>query len=141
MASSISFTDAIGAATLSNGRAVPMDRFANWLPSSTVIGPKENALGTGELFTFAFRTDYAASFEIRDIPNSQMSIMLRLQRHLSGGGAVSVATGDSAARVYANCKLAPGAEAKIALANPQELLYTFSVALLNLAGADMLCTY
>lgn len=140
MASKIDFNDG-AAATLSNSLAVPLDRFSGWKPSSPPIGPSENALGTGELFVFAFRTDHMASFEIREIPNTQMAIMLRLERHLLGGGAVSVTTGDASGRTYANCKLAPGTKPSIQLSNAQELLYTFGVTVLNVAAADMICIY
>lgn len=143
MGSKIDFTDAIGAASLSNTRAVPFDRFANWVPRSTPVGPSDHALGTGQKYVFPFRDDHTATFEIRGIPNSQMATMLRLQRHLEAGGVVSVTTGDTLGSVYVSCSLAPDQHANIALSDPRNLEYTFTVTLLNVAVSPvrMVCQY
>lgn len=143
MSSKIDFTDATGAATLSNTRAVPHDRFASWVPRSTPVGPSDTALGTGQKYVFPFRDDHTAAFEIRNIPNSQMAIMLRLQRHLEAGGVVSVTTGDSLSSVYPTCCLAPEQHVNITLSDPRNLEYTFSVTLVNVAASPvrMVCQY
>ena len=141
MATSISWTDAIGAASLTNGKPVPGDRFSNWTPRNTPIGDAQNALGTGARFMFAFRTDYTASFELRGIPTTDQSLALRLIAHLEGGGSCSVATGDGAARTYGTCTLAPGARPELTMSDPVFIEYTLALELLNSAAAAMLCIY
>jgi hypothetical protein len=143
VASFISFTDAEGALDAKNGRPVPLDRFANWVPTSRPIGPAEHALGTGERFVFPFRTDHLATFEIRYIPASRLADFLRLQNHLLRGGVVAVTTGDSLGSTYATCVLAPETTPSIMQMDAQELEYTFGVTLLNVAGSPvrMICRY
>jgi hypothetical protein len=143
MPSKIDWTDAVGAASLSNGKAVPMDRFSSWTPGSEPIGPVEHAVGTGQRYVFPFRTDHTASFEIREIPNTSMALMLRLKEHLLRGGQCSVTTGDTLSSVYATCSLAPDTRPSIAMTDARELLYTFAVVLLNVAGSPvrMICVY
>ena len=142
---SISFQDTIGAATLNNGMLGIANgvgtRFANWTPVQRPIGPAVTLLGTGQRVMFAFREDYGASMTIREIPNTSMDIMLRLQSFLQFGGRAVVVTGDSASRVYNNCYLAPGAEPSIELTDPTALTYTFTVSLINVDNTPMLCEY
>lgn len=143
MASKIDWTDSVGAASLSNGKAVPMDRLSAWTPTSKPIGPGETAVGTGQRYVFPFRFDHTASFEIRDIPNTSMALMLRLEEWLLRGGQVSVTTGDSLSSVYATCSLCPDTVPQITQSDSRELLYTFAVTLLNVAGTPvhMICQY
>lgn len=142
---SITFTDGIGTATLDNGLTATAgglgSRFANWTPFQRPVGSQATALGTGRLFRFVFRTDYGASFSIRDIPNTTMATMLRLQAHLQAGGTVTVTTGDSASRTYTNCSLAPEGDVTISMTDPTALLYTMELAVINLGGSQMLCEY
>lgn len=142
----ISFTDGVGAAQLDNGKTAIAagvgSRFSGWAPFTNPIGPEENALGTGALYRFAFRTDYGASFELRDIPNSNLAIALRLIRHLLGGGTVSVTTGDTSGNVYGTCGLAPGAKPSLTMENATEQTFRLQLSLINLgAAADMICLY
>jgi hypothetical protein len=80
-----------------------------------------------------------------ELPNdaATMATMLRLQRWLLAGGSCNVITDDQAARAYPTCGLAPDAVPEIALENPADLRYAFSVALLNIASTPvpMLCSY
>jgi hypothetical protein len=139
---SIVFNDGTSA-TLTNGKPSPADRFSSWNPSSIIYGAEEEALGTGQLYTFSFRNDYLVTFELRAIPQSQMSVMLRLQRHLKSGGTVTVNTGDAASRSYATCCLQKGADCAPKLSDPQNIEYTQTFALRNVAGSpvDMICRY
>lgn len=142
---SISFNDG-AAATLDNGLTAIASgvgsRFANWTPFTHKVGSAAHSLATGARTMFAFRTDYGARFELRDVPNTAMAVAMRLKRHLENGGTCTVTTGDSASRVYTTCGLAEGSEVAIALADPQQLTYTVSLALINLgAASDMLCEY
>lgn len=143
MASTVGFTDGVGAATLSNQKPVPGDRFARWEASSPTICDQEEALGTGQLFAFTFRSDHLVTFQVTQIPVSQLSIMLRLQRHLTSGGTVSVNTGDASSRVYATCCLQKGADPSPKLTDPKEREYTVTLALRDVSGSpvDMLCAY
>lgn len=142
---SITFTDGVGTATLDNGLTATAgglgSRFANWTPFQRPVGSSATALGTGQFFRFVFRTDYGASFSIRDIPNTTMATMLRLQAHLQAGGTVTVTTGDASSRIYTNCGLAPEGDVTISLSDATVLLYTMDFALINLDGAAMLCEY
>lgn len=141
MATSLTFTDGTGAATLNNSKAVPADRFTNWTPMAAAVKADSTSLATGQPFPFVFRTDYSASFALAAIPNTSQATALRLIAWLEQGGVVSVNTGDSATRVYASCYLAPGSRATLSLSNPRNLEYTLSLTLLNTAGAAMICTY
>jgi hypothetical protein len=143
----LTFTDAIGAAQLDNGMTAIASgvgsRFVNWLSMSKPIGPAKTALGTGARAMFTFRTDYLASFEVQDIPNANQSIIDRLIAWLLLGGTVSVTTGDATANVYATCGLAEGATPSKRLFNRNDLTWSLSVTLVNLAGTPvpMYCIY
>lgn len=143
MATSITWTDAIGAGTLTNSKPVPGDRFSQWEPDSPAVGDDEEALGTGQLYTFTFRNDYLVTFELKQIPQSSMATMLRLQRHLKSGGTVSVNTGDATSHVYATCCLVKGANPRPRLTDAKSLEYTMGFSLRNVAGSpvDMICVY
>lgn len=143
----ITFTDATGAATLSNGMTAIAggvgSRFVSWNSDSNPFGPEKNALGTGQLYKFTFRTDYTASFEIQDIPNSSVTIIDRFLAWLRAGGQVHVYTGDNAAREYATCCLAPGARVTKRMFNNQDITWAVSMTLLNVASTPvpMTCIY
>lgn len=142
---SISFTDGTGAATLDNGTTAIAggvgSRFASWTPFTRRIGERAVALGTGATYAFTFRIDYGATFTMRDIPASEQAIALRLIRHLLGGGTCTVTTGDTASRTYNNCSIDPEATPALAFQDATFLTYSFDVSVINLSGADMLCTY
>jgi hypothetical protein len=142
---SISFTDGTGAATLDNGTTAIAggvgSRFASWTPFTRRIGERAVALGTGATYAFTFRIDYGASFSMRDIPASEQAIALRLIRHLLGGGTCTVTTGDTLSRAYSNCSIDPEATPALAFQDATFLTYSLDVSVINLSGADMLCTY
>jgi len=147
---SISFNDAsgvtgaAGVVTLDNGTTSIStgvgSRFADWVPFQRPIGPRVPALGTGIPYQFRFRTDYGASFGMNDIPNSEMTDMLRTQDWLLRGNAVTVTTGDAASRTY-TAYLAPEGDVQIALQDKAVLLYSMTFVLINSAAAPMLCLY
>jgi hypothetical protein len=140
MPTSLQWTDASGAATLTNGKPAPGDRFTAWTPFTAPIGPRYAALGTGVLFSWAHRIDYGASFQLVEIPRTSLDLVMRLVRHLIAGGVVTVNTGDSAARVY-SAGLRPETEPRLERSDRQNIEYTLSLELINRTGADMLCTY
>lgn len=141
----ITFTDGTGAVTLDNGTTGMSSgvgsRFADWTPFQRPVGPRVPALGTGRPYQFRFRTDYGATFNMTDIPNTKMSDMLRCQEWLLRGESVTVNTGDNASRSYTTCYLAPEGDVTITLQDKNLLLYTMSFVLINSASAAMLCIY
>jgi hypothetical protein len=90
---------------------------------------------------FTFRIDYGATFEMRDVPVANLATALRLVRHLQGGGTCTVTTGDTSSRTYSNCGIDPEGDVEISMQDPQNLLYSVRLSVINLSGADMLCTY
>lgn len=143
MSSSLDWTDAVGSASLTNGKIIPGDRFANWQPRSVpfTAGDETNDLGKGDLYIFEYREDHSASFEIVGIPYSSLDLMLRLQNHLEGGGTCQVTTGDRDANVYPECCLAPDSSIEIQFTDNVTMEFTVSMTLLNLDAAQMLCRY
>jgi hypothetical protein len=141
---SITFNDGTSA-TLDNGTtgiaAGVGSRFANYVPFTRRVGDAAVALATGARSMFTFRVDYGATFEMRDVPVANLATALRLVRHLQGGGVCTVTTGDTSSRTYNNCGLDPEGTTEIAMQDAQNLLYTVRFSLINLSGADMLCTY
>lgn len=141
---STGLTGAAGTVTLDNGTtSISLgvgSRFTDWTPFQRPIGPRVPALGTGVPYQFRFRTDYGASFGLTDIPNTSMSAMLRTQEWLLRGLAVTVNTGDNAARTY-TAYLAPEGDVSIALQDKNLLLYSMSFTLINSAASAMLCIY
>ena len=141
---SITFNDGTSA-TLDNGTTAIAagvgSRFATWTPFTRRVGDTAVALATGARTMFIFRTDYGASLELRDVPVTNLAVALRLVRHLQGGGVCTVTTGETASRIYTNCGLDPEGSVEIAQQDAQLLLYSVRLSLINLSGADMLCTY
>jgi len=142
---SITFNDGTSA-TLDNGTTGIASgygsRFADWVPFTRPVGPAVTALGTGLRYQYAFRTDYGASFSMTDIPNTSMSVMLRLQAHLIGGGTCTVTVDDGPNGPY-TCCLAPDGDVSISLQDKGLLLYSMSFTLINAAASPtaMLCQY
>lgn len=141
MSSSITWTDGGGAATLTNGKPVPADRFNGWTPQSPVVKAEADSLGTGQPYPFVFRIDYAATFTLDKIPNTSQATVLRLIRHLEGGGVITINTGDTANRTYTSCYLPKGAHPSFTLADRKTLEYSLSLTVVNTAAADLLCVY
>lgn len=127
--SSVSWTDSIGAATLSNGKPYPGARVANWTPKGTPHLEKEWALGTRRLHTFEFAEQNTVSFDIPAIPLTNMDLMLRLQKHLERGGLVNLNVMDLVGQTYTGCWLAPDSSVEIALTDKVCMEYTVSTRL------------
>jgi hypothetical protein len=149
MATTITFTDTVGAATLSNGKTAPMDRFANWVPISRPVGDSAYRQSDRAMTRFTFGTDFGASFELRMIPIKTsgglrlVEIADRLVFHLLNGGTCAVNTGDVDSSAYATCGLMPNTEPSLIQSNARLLEYTLSLSLINLAGSPvrMVCRY
>lgn len=141
MSTSIAWTDGAGAASLTNGKPVPSDRFSGWTPGSLAIIAEVDALATGQPFPFVYRNDATATFSLEKIPNSSQATVLRLIRWLESGGVVTVNTGDASSRSYTSCYLPKGARPSFTLSDRRTLEYTLTLTLLNTAGTDMLAIY
>lgn len=146
---SIVFTDSIGAATLTNGKPTPGDRFASWTLKSQPIGDSVERDSDGARIMFPVRDDWGVTLELRGIPSVTVSgvapvdIADRLCRWLLLGGQCAVHTDDATAHVYATCGLMPGTTPTLQLSNPKTAEYTLSVALINQAVSpvQMACHY
>jgi len=149
MATSISFTDAFGAATLTNQKPFPADRFGAWEPHTVPIGTAVARQSDGAISMFIYRTDYGASFELRAIPSLEIAgvsmnqIADRLVAWLLQGGTCSISTGDADSNVYPTCGLKVGSSPSCRLADPQMLEYTLGLEVVNLAASpvQMVCRY
>ena len=132
---SIVFDDGSGATTITS--LVP--RFQNWIPDTTPIGPNETALGTGQTFQWAYRTDYSATFDMGVIPPASLPDLQRLKVWLLTGGTITINTADLSAHSY-TVTLKPGSIPSWKL--DQKLLeYTLSLGVLNSAAAPLTCQY
>jgi hypothetical protein len=140
MATSIAFTDGTGAATLTNGKTAPADRFANWTPDVVSVGDREVTLADGITHEEQLRVDYLAALELPLIPASSLGTALRLKLHLLAGNTCTVNTGDTSSRTY-TARLAPGTVPEIVYADAHRLRYTFRCVLKNTSAAAMLCNY
>lgn len=149
MATSITFTDAVGAATLTNGKPTPGDRFSNWLPMPKPIGDSVNRMSDLALMMFKTADAFGASFALTQIPVATsggvrlVDVAARFMYHLENGGTCAVNTGDVDGNAYATCGLMPGTTPTLTLSDRQNLEYTLSVSLINLAGSPvrMVCHY
>jgi hypothetical protein len=134
-----------GATTLTNGLTGIADgvgsRFANYVPFTRRIGDTAIALGTGARTMFTFRVDYGASFEMREIHNTSLNVVMSLIRWMQNGGVVTIDVGDGVNGPYTNCVLASDGDVTISMQDNVELTYTLSVSVINLNAADMLCAY
>lgn len=133
MASEIQYTDDEGTTSFSNGLPSPGDRFNAWMPvaplASSGAGVEAEALGTGELFVFAFRLpDAGMSFEIREIAQDNVAAALRLIRHLNNAGEVTVITGDAEGNQY-TCKKWKGTNPELSLPDKHRLTRTLKLTL------------
>ena len=137
----ITFTDAVGAATLQNNfYGTAAARFANWTPMSRPFGDSVSRQSDGAISFFKYRTDYMASFELTHVPiKSQtgavnyVAIADRLIAWLLQGGQCAVFTEDTLSSAYATCGLAPGTTPSLKLVDRANLEYSLSLQLLNLA--------
>jgi hypothetical protein len=143
---SITFTDSIGAATLTNGKNFPGNRFSNWNPMTKVYGDTKHRQSDMVPTHFNLGTMYGASFELRMIPERTTSavrlvtIADRLIVHLMKGGSCVVNTGDSDTSSYSTCYLFPDTEPSLVLADPNMLEHTLSLAVFN-TSTRMVCNY
>lgn len=148
MATTITFNDG-AAATLTNGKTSPGDRFSNWAIMTRPVGDVCYRLSDEALTRFTTSTRYGASFELRNIPIASIGgvrnveVANRLIAWLMNGGTCAVNTGDAGSNSYATCGLWPGSEPSLALTDARLLEYTLTLSVINLAGSPsaMFCRY
>jgi hypothetical protein len=142
VATSIVFNDG-SSVTLTNSKPTPGDRLSGWTPltenSDNGAGIRRFGLGTGTAYAWTFRTDYGARFMLRHIPKSDTAKVMRLKRHLEGGGQVTVNTGDSASNSY-TCTLWPGSRVEVSPPDEDQEL-TVTLAVRNTVSQDAVCLY
>lgn len=151
MATTITFTDADGAVSLSNGKPVPGDRLAAWTPLVKTIGPEGGnpvALGSGITYGWEHRIDYGVRFQLQYIPMASLRDVVRLMRWLlrgddlptAGDGVVILNTGDQYGNSY-SCRIWPGSEPELEQSDRNQIEYTLTLELLNMGGDIMVCSY
>ncbi len=147
---SITFTDGIGSATLTNIAAGTVgSRFWNWEPRHDPIKDEAVAQGNAAISAWVFRDDYIVDFQLPHISSiesggvAMTDIAARLIAWLLIGGQCSVTTGDADSNVYPTCGLNPGTKPTLKLTDSPVIEYTLTLSLVNLAAnpAPLLCRY
>jgi hypothetical protein len=138
----ITFTDAQGAATLSNGLTGPASRFSEWTPDVDRIGDRRVSLGTGVTHEFLYRQDFVATFAIDHLPLTALPTAARFKAHAMRGETFSVNTQDMANRAYL-CRLRPATEPEITMTDRTLLEYRLSVEVISADAPPVLleCRY
>lgn len=135
----IMFTDDVGTTTVQSRWPEPVGRFQSWVPFSRGVGERAEALGTGAVTSWDYRVDHGFSCELRAISAHKfagvdyLSRAARLVRHLLGGGTCSVYPLTTTVTPLV-CRVAPGTEPSLTLADPRTLDYTLALVLVNTAG-------
>lgn len=115
------------------------NRFSAWSPEARVIGPRRVFLASGLPHVTRVRNDNVATFEVRELKESEQETALRLQAHMRAGNSATLYTEDSAARTY-TVSLAEGGD--ITISPPDRYMErVLSMTVVNHADAPMLATY
>lgn len=110
--------------SLASPRPTPADRFWDFTPNYSIVGPDKAALGDASIHTFVFREDYTAVLEIRHLAPSQLETALALMKALINGETVRVVTSDADSNVYL-CTRKPGTVPTITNADQSRQHFTF----------------
>jgi hypothetical protein len=121
---SVSWTDAIGAATLTCLGYT----FGNWTPDTDDVGESAVPVANSQTYFFAYRKDDLVSFAIAQIANSEVSLALRLKSWLVRGGTITIHANDSEGHTY-TALVAPGTIPTFVMSDTTELEYTLSMAI------------
>lgn len=127
----ITWLDDIGSVTLTNLKPSLGTRLADWTPRNEPIGPRAIRLSDGSLRPIEFRTDLSVSFEIRGVPASELSKLLRLQLQLLRGLEVTLTTDNVLNTLFVTCTLAPGTKPVVSFSDTRNLEYTLAVTLIG----------
>jgi len=151
MPTSIAFTDAEGAVTLTNSKPVPGDRLASWTPLVRSVGPEGGhpvGLGNGIIYGWEHRLDFGVRFSLEHIPQASLRNVIRLMHWLIRGayspasteGVVTLTPGDVAGNVY-TCRLWPGSEPQLEPMDRSFIEHRLTLELLNTDAEIMACGY
>lgn len=133
----INWTDTTGAASLVSSYPAPANRFNSWTPHAIKIGEGATGLGDGVYYKFAFRTDYLVSFTFSGLAESDavLTLLARLEAHLTGGGTCELETEDLNSRTYSECCLVADDDFTLEMTDKQLKEYTLSLRVRNIAGS------
>lgn len=138
----ITFTDSIGAVTLSNDKAGPGSRFSQWTPSIDRIADRRFALGTGIAYEYLFREDFTASFQIEHLPLAQLANAARFTRWALQGNTFTVNTQDKTNKSYL-CRMRPDSVPTLTMTDRVALEYTLDVSVVSASSPKVFlaCEY
>lgn len=138
----IDFTDESGNAQVTNGLTLPGRRFSNWTPDTVRIADRRTALGSGITYEYLYRQDYVASFQIENIPVTDLPTVIRFKNWAMKGCEFYVYTEDTQNRFYL-CRLRPDTEPTLEMSDRTTLEYTLSMEVMSAAQPPELlhCTY
>lgn len=140
---SLTWTDALGSATLANGLAVPASRFAAWRPLPGLVQDEDESL-PGVRYTFPFGALYEASFALPLLAHADHPLAVRFMRHALSGATFGVVTDDGAARTYPTCQTVKGAPPTLEMTDRRLRRWTLTLPRVrNVAAApvELLCLY
>lgn len=131
----INWTDGTGAASLVSSYPAPGNRFNNWRPSARAFGEGAHGLGDGTYYKFAFRTDYEVSFDFSGLPEdaTTLTLLARLEAHLTAGGICELETEDTNSNIYAACCLISDDDFVLEMTDKQNKEYTLSLRVRSIA--------
>lgn len=119
---SITFTDSIGLAVLTNGKPYPADRFGNWVPDSAPSGDAAARQSDGGITMFRLRDDFCAAFELPLIPSRRGNNLA-----LHSGALDNAAWTKDATTIAADTTTAPNGVTSADKINETAVTNTFTV--------------
>lgn len=135
----ITFTDSVGAVSISNGHAAPGNRLSDWTPTLNKVADRRFALGTGIAFEYVFREDFLASFSLIGLPATELEKVSRLVRYAQAGNTFVINTMDNSARSY-TVRLAEGGAIDLTMTDPTFLEYTLQMTVANASSPKVFMT-
>lgn len=132
----VAFTDATGSCTIS----LSVPHIDSWTPDSMDIKNAAVSLGTGLTYTFIYRRDYYATFELPHLNQSQIPCMLRLKTWLESGGQAHVVTYDSISNTY-DFVIWPTKTVDITFSDRKMQQYTLTIPAKNVVNSPMYVNY
>ena|SRR5687768_5113409 len=133
MAATISFNDGSGVQTITPSSTV--NRLNKWRPRPQSIGERAIAVGDGAGYHWAHRTDYGASFELPNIPNTSEAVLQAFLLHANAFGLFTITSADSESNTYTACQIAPGTFMELSDPDPETLEYTLYGQVINLSAS------
>ena len=135
----ITFTDSVGAVSISNEHAAPGNRLSDWTPTLNKVADRRFALGTGIAFEYVFREDFLASFSLVGLPATELEKVSRLVRYSQAGNTFVINTMDNSARSY-TVRLAEGGAIDLTMTDSTFLEYTLQMTVANASSPKVFMT-